>query len=105
MQYIHQEFIYGGRYGIPLAKYLQDRGVVISGIIDNKLSDKNIQGFNMISFDNVNDGAKIFIAISDKDANKSIVEQILQVHNSTVIRKYQDLPEDDLSIIMSQTYI
>lgn len=50
-----------GRYGLPLARYLCDRHVVIKGIIDNAFLSIKSDEFNIVSFADVNDGSKIFI--------------------------------------------
>jgi hypothetical protein len=85
-----------GKYGKALSKYLNERNVKINGIIDNNISiEENIE-FNVITFDKVNDGAKIFIAVADKEANKDIAKQVMSRHNRTVIARFQDLFEGDL---------
>jgi len=80
-----------GTLGIPLAHYLKERDVIINGIVDNKFYGKEIEGFNIISFEEVTDEAKIFIAVSNKEANAEIEQQILAIHPEAVIVKYQDL--------------
>lgn len=80
-----------GRFGIPLAHYLRARDVVIRGIIDNSSCGKKIDGFKIISFEEVPDNVKIFITVSDKDATADIENQITAVHSHTLIVKYADL--------------
>lgn len=74
-----------------MAKYLQERHVVIKGIIDNNLSLKNSGDLPTISFENVSDGAKIFIAIESPKANEEILSQILQSHTVTKVVGYADV--------------
>lgn len=96
-------YIWGsGTYGIPLALYLKERNVKITGIIDNNLTEKTIAGLNICSFDSVKDGARIFIAVSNEKSNKEILDQISSSHHSTVAIRYQDLNENDISKILSQ---
>lgn len=85
-------FLWGrGKYGMPLAKYLRERKVLINGIIDNDYSEKMKDGFKIIPFERVNDGVKIFIAVTKKEDNEAIVKQIMSQHRKSKIIKYQDL--------------
>jgi hypothetical protein len=85
-------YIWGaGKYGRALVKYLGERNIKIKGIIDNKILTKEDENYNVISFDKVNDGAKIFIAVANKEANEDIVKQVMSRHNRTVIVRFQDL--------------
>lgn len=87
-----------GKFGIPLAHYLKERDVIINGIVDNKSYGKEIEGFNIISFEEVADESKIFIAVSNKEANVKIEHQILAIHPEALIVKYQDLHKRDLNV-------
>ena len=87
-----------GKLGIPLAHYLKERDVVINGIIDNKSYGKELEGFNIIPFEKVTNEAKIFIAVSNKEANVEIELQILATHPEALIVKYQDLYREALNI-------
>jgi hypothetical protein len=74
-----------------LAKYLRKRNVAINGIIDNNYLEKTNEEFEVIPFDAVEDGAKIFIAISKKESNIAIERQIRSRHRRTTIVKFSDL--------------
>jgi len=87
-----------GKFGIPLAHYLKERDVIINGIVDNKSYGREIEGFNIISFEEVTDEPKIFIAVSNKDANVEIERQILAIHPEALVFKYQDLYKRDLNV-------
>lgn len=87
-----------GKYGIPLAKYLCDREVNVQGIIDNKKSGEVCDGFQIISPEAIPFGAKIFIAVLNKDANNSITTQIEQINIGACIVRYEDLYEVDLNL-------
>ena len=80
-----------GTYGLRLAKYLQERKVRINGIIDNNLSGNVIDGFHIYAFEDVGDGVKIFVSVSKKEANESIVGQIGSLHSLSTVVRYQDL--------------
>jgi hypothetical protein len=85
-----------GKYGRALAKYLGERNIKIKGIIDNNILAEGDEKFNIIPFDNVDDGAKIYIAVANKEANEDIVKQVMSRHNRTVIVRFQDLYEGGL---------
>ena len=87
-----------GKFGIPLAYYLKERGVIINGIIDNKSHGKEIEGFTIIPFEKVRNKPKIFIAVSNKEENVEIELQILAIYPEALIVKYQDLYENHLNI-------
>lgn len=87
-----------GKFGIPLARYLKERDVIINGIVDNKSYGKEIAGFNIISFEEVTVESKIFIAVSNIDANVEIEHQILARYPKAKIIKYQDLYKTDLNV-------
>lgn len=92
-------YIWGaGKFGIPLAKYLRNRNVVIKGIIDNKLHGERVEDFDIISLDDVKNEAKIFIAVSNKDANSSISNQIKESGKTITAIQYADLYEEDFDI-------
>jgi hypothetical protein len=85
-------YIWGaGHYGTLLARYLRKRNVAINGIIDNNYLKKTNEEFEVIPFDAVEDGAKIFIAISKKESNIAIERQIRSRHRRTTIVKFSDL--------------
>jgi hypothetical protein len=85
-------YIWGaGKYGRSLVKYLSERNIKIKGIIDNNILTEVDEKFDVIPFEKVNDGAKIFIAVANKDANEDIVEQVMSRHNKTNIVRFQDL--------------
>jgi prephenate dehydrogenase len=89
-----QEGIYlwgAGRYGRLLAEYLEQRNVKIYGIVDNNISSLEMSKFQVVSFDQVKDGAKIFIAIEDKVANEEIARKITSIHKKTIVVRFQDL--------------
>lgn len=87
-------YIWGaGKLGMPLARYFCERGVVLKGIIDNNISEKTKEGFELVSFDEVEDGAKIFISVYDDKANEEILEQIHKTHKKTTAVGYEDLKE------------
>lgn len=85
-----------GRFGIPLAHYLQKRHVAIKGIIDNKLHGKEIGGFNILSFDDICDETSFFITVLDSKINEKIEKQILTKYPFAKVVKYQDLCEEDI---------
>jgi phosphopantetheinyl transferase (holo-ACP synthase) len=90
-------YIWGaGKYGRALVKYLVERNVKIKGIIDNKILTEEDEKLNVIPFEKVDDGAKIFIAVADDKANEDIANQILGRHTRTVFVRFQDLHEEDL---------
>ena len=91
-----------GKYGIPLARYLEERDVVINGIVDNKSCGKEIDGFNIISFEKTTNQSKIFIAVIDEKAQVDIEHQILAIHPKTLIVKYSDFHEEDLEILIDR---
>lgn len=84
-----------GKYGIRLAKYLNERGIKIAGIIDNNRYGRFIEGFGICSFDEVPDGAPIFIAVSRADVNLTICNQIKKSYKSCTVIKYEDLDMKD----------
>jgi hypothetical protein len=97
-------YIWGaGKYGRALAKYLSERNIKIKGIIDNKILTEEDEKYNVIPFEKVEDMAKIFIAVSNKEANEDIVKQVMSRHNRTVIVRFQDLYEGDLYKIDNHT--
>lgn len=87
-----------GKYGISLADYLIKRKVRINGIVDNKLYGQRLEGLRIISFNEVRNGAKIFIAISSPTANTSIDRQIKDSRKDIIAVHYADLCEDDFYI-------
>lgn len=87
-------FIWGaGTFGMPLAGYLRRRGVHIRGIIDNNAIESKIDGFDIIPFDKVEDGAKIFVSVSKEEFNLAIEKQIRDVQCNVTIAKYADLKD------------
>jgi hypothetical protein len=90
-------YIWGaGKYGRALVKYLGERNIKIKGIIDNKILTKEDESYNIIPFEKVDDMAKIYIAVSNKEANEDIVKQVMSRHNRIVIVRFQDLYQGDL---------
>ncbi len=87
-----------GKFGIPLAKYLRKRDVAINGIVDNKLHGQCVDGFDIVSLDDVKKDSKIFIAVSDIDANLSINNQIKESGKNITVIHYADLYEEDMDI-------
>jgi hypothetical protein len=86
-----------GTNGRALAKYLGERNVKINGMIDNNISIVKDEEFNAISFENVSDGAKIFITVVKKESNDDIIKQVrCSGHKKTVIVEFQDLFGGDL---------
>ena len=67
---------------------------------DNNLSGRNIGGFEVSSFDMCKDGARIFIAVANKNDNEAILEQIRRAHRLTLAVRYQDLNEHDITDII-----
>jgi hypothetical protein len=85
-------YIWGaGDYGMRFARYLRKRNVAINGIIDNNYLEKPKEEFEIIPFDAVEDGAKIFIAILKKESNDAIERQIKSKHERTIVVKFSDL--------------
>lgn len=80
-----------GKYGMALARYLDDRNIKIRGIIDNKKVNEVCDGFPIQSPDHILNGAKIFIAVKDKEANDSIEKQIAMMNVSAYSKRFQDL--------------
>jgi hypothetical protein len=90
-------YIWGaGKYGRALVKYLGERNIKIKGIIDNKILTKEDESYNIIPFEKVDDMAKIYIAVSNKEANEDIVKQVMSRHNRIAIVRFQDLYQGDL---------
>lgn len=87
-----------GKYGLPLAKYLKERGVTIQGIVDNNASGMDISEFLVIPFESLDNGVKVFVAVSNKDANCSIEKQIKDKLKGVKIVRYMDLYEEDLQV-------
>lgn len=77
-----------------MAKYLSARTINIKGIIDNHCFGAEKEGFNIISFDEVDDGAKILITAGQKTSNESILRQIAGIHKKTKVIRFQDLYDD-----------
>lgn len=82
-----------GNYGLPLARYLSERGVVIKGIIDNAYLLRKSDEFSVISFDDVEDGSRIFITVANEEIKKEIFDQIRQHHTYTKALGYADIYE------------
>lgn len=65
---------------------------------------KSIEGFNIILFEEVANEAKIFIAVSNKEANAEIEHKILAIHPEGLIVRYKDLPEEAFEFLNSYKY-
>ncbi|WP_294240056.1 DUF1796 family putative cysteine peptidase [Pseudobutyrivibrio sp.] len=90
-------FIWGaGKYGSILANYLKRHGVRVIGFIDNNKSGEIVDGFQVYSIDNVPEYAKIFIAVSNKQANVEIKKQIIKTNKSIHAVGYGELYEKDI---------
>lgn len=90
-------FIWGaGKYGSILANYLKRHEVRVIGFIDNNKSGEIVDGFQVYSIDNVPEYAKIFIAVSNKQANVEIKQQIIKTNKSIHAVGYGELYEKDI---------
>jgi hypothetical protein len=84
-------YIWGaGYHGTLLARYLRKRNVAIKGLIDNFYLEKTKEEFEVIPFDEVEDGAKISLALVNKESNNSIERQIKNRHKKTTVVKYSE---------------
>lgn len=66
----------GGRYGIPLYRYLFKRNIKIKAIIDNKPGNEFPRDICVISPNDIETDSKIFIAVSNEISNSEIKEQV-----------------------------
>lgn len=94
----------GGRIGIRLAKYLQERGVTIKGVIDSFRSEGVIEGFDVSSLDAVETGACIFLSVLNGKANDNIVKQIDGDRNDLIVRRFQDLSQFDIATLLKRLH-
>jgi len=90
-------FLWGaGKYGLALANYLRDRNIAIAGIIDNEKQGEKIDDFAIQAPNILSTNAKIFIAVANKEANKSIAEQIVHMGIDAYVVRFEDLYENDI---------
>lgn len=66
----------GGRYGIPLYRYLFKRNIKIKAIIDNRPGNEFPRDICVISPNDIETDSKIFIAVSNEISNSEIKEQV-----------------------------
>lgn len=66
----------GGKYGIPLYRYLIKRNIKVKAIIDNRPRNGFPDDIFVISPNDIVPYSKIFIAIADEMSNFEIREQI-----------------------------
>ena len=84
----------GGGLGKAMVKYLERCGVKIKGIIDNNYRIyKDTYEFNILPFETLKNGDKVFVAVYDEKINCDIEQQILDNIQEVNIVKYTDLYE------------
>lgn len=80
-----------GRLGIPLAKYLTRRGVIVKGIIDNDKTIGYVKDIAIIQYNEIEDGARIFISIADKEPKEAVMKQIMSSDKNVKVISYEDI--------------
>lgn len=85
-----------GKFGLPLAEYLIHKGIALRGIIDNAYLSRKSDKLDVIPFDEVEDGSKIFITVVNEKIKDEILEQIKKCHSRTKAVGYADISEEDM---------